>query len=291
MPRTRVSPQIELEYEVIGSGRPLLLIGGLGSQLVSWDDRFCEMLVERGYQVIRFDNRDSGLSGGHESDGVPDLLGLIVGHGVAPYTLEEMAADSIALLDHLQIARADVVGLSLGGMIGQLMALRHPSRVASLVAALSGPPGRPLDLPTTEVVEALLRGPGATFEEMVEAAVDLRRALAGGGRDFDVEDARRRAALQIARAHRPDGTMRQAAAVLATRNQLDELSRLDVPVMVVHGEADPLVPFTSARAAAEAMPNARFVGVPGLGHDLPEPVALELIERIAEFHSRIAVAT
>jgi len=273
---------------VLGSGRPLLLIGGLGAQLISWDDRFCEQFVERGYRVIRFDNRDAGLSSGFEHSGVPDILGLLVGGGEAPYTLEDMAADAVNLLDHLDLARADVVGLSMGGMIGQVLTLRHPTRVASLVATLSGPPGRPSQLPAPPVVEALLRSPGGTFDERVRAAVELRRALAGGGAGFDETDARRRAEAQITRAHRPDGTMRQAAAVLTARSYLDELGQIDVPTLVIHGELDPLIAFSSARAAADMIPNATFVGLPGLGHDLPPAVALELIGRIADFHSRRA---
>lgn len=274
----------------MGEGEPLLLIGGLGSQLVSWDDAFCAVLAARGYRVIRFDNRDSGLSTIFEARGVPDLLGLLLGNGRAPYLLEDMAVDVLGLLDHLRVARAHVIGLSLGGMIAQLLALRHPDRVASVVAALSGPAGRPSAMPAPEVVQALLRTPGGTFEDRVSDAVELRRALAGGGSGFDEVEAGRRAALQIERAHHPTGTMRQAAAVLASPNMLTSLHSLTVPAMVVHGELDPLVPYASAEAAARAMPNAVFVGVPGLGHDLPAVVAAQLIDRITEFHSSRALS-
>ena len=285
MPRARVGDRVELEYDVIGGGRPLLLIGGLGAQLISWDDRFCELLVGRGYQVIRFDNRDAGLSTALDECGVPDMLGLLLDIGSAPYLLDEMADDALGLLDHLEIERAHVLGLSLGGMIALLLALRQPDRVISVVAALSGPPGRPAHLPAPEVVEALLRRPSSDFDGRVSDAVELRRALAGAGDGFDAPDARRRAAAQIARSYRPAGTMRQAAAVLATPNRIRDLGRLSVLTMIVHGELDPLVPFASARAAADAVPDATFIGVPGLGHDLPPPVALQLIERIADFHA------
>ena len=290
MPRAQVSARIEIEYEVAGGGRPLLLVGGLGSQLISWDDRFCDLLVGRGYSVIRYDNRDAGLSTCLDELGVPDLLGLLVGGASAPYVLDDMAADAIGLLDHLGVERAHVVGLSLGGMIAQMLALQHPERVASVVAALSGPPGRPAKMPAPPVVEALLHRPGTTFDERVDDAVRLRRALSGGGDGFDQDDARRRAEAQITRAHRPGGTMRQAAAVLSTPNRLKDLHHIAVPAMVVHGELDPLVPFASAKAAAEAIPNASFIGVPGLGHDLPPGVALDLLERIADFHSELAFA-
>jgi pimeloyl-ACP methyl ester carboxylesterase len=288
VPRARVSPSIELEYEVIGDGRPLLLIGGLGAQLISWDDEFTALLVERGYSVIRYDNRDAGLSTALESCGVPDVLGVLLGTASAPYALDDMAQDALCLLDHLGVERVDVLGLSLGGMIAQLLALSRPDRVASLVAALSGPPGRPAELPSSDVIEALLRPPGSTFDERVDRAVELRRVLAGDAIGFDAQDARRRAKAQILRAYRPAGTMRQAAAVLATPNRLHELGAIGVPAMVIHGELDPLVPFASARKAAEAIPKAVFVGVPGLGHDLPAALAVDLIARIGGFHAEVA---
>jgi pimeloyl-ACP methyl ester carboxylesterase len=290
VPRASLSDDIELEYEVLGSGRPLLLIGGLGAQLISWDDAFCEVLVSRGYSVIRFDNRDSGLSTILDYSGVPDLLGLLLGGSSAPYMLDDLAQDALGLLDHLKIERADVLGLSLGGMIAQILALEHPERVTSVVAALSGPPGRPSTLPGPPVVEALLRPPASEFDERVGDAVELRRALAGEGTGFDAGDAFRRARAQIARADHPAGTMRQAAAVLATPNRLADLERIAVPTMVVHGELDPLVSFASAQAAAAAIPGATFVGVPGLGHDLPAWIALDLIERVHDFHMELAIS-
>lgn len=282
-----MSPSIELEYEVLGSGRPLMLIGGLGSQLISWDDRFCISLVERGYSVIRFDNRDSGLSTSLDGHGVPDLLALLLGVSRAAYRLDDLAQDAVALLDHLGIDRADLIGISLGGMVAQLVALRRPERVSSMVAMLSGPPGRPAELPSPLVIDALLRAPGKTFADRVEHAVDLRRVLAGEGADFDVRDARRRAEAQIARAWRPAGTMRQAAAVLATPSRLADLARICTPALLIHGELDPLVTFASARAAADAIPNARFIGMPGLGHDLPPAVAIQLIDHVAAFHTAL----
>jgi pimeloyl-ACP methyl ester carboxylesterase len=283
-----VSSGIEIEYEVSGDGPPLLLIGGLGAQLISWDDRFCDLLVRRGYTLIRFDNRDAGLSSVLDERGVPDLLGLLLGVGSPPYLLDDMARDTLGLMDRLGIERAHVLGLSLGGMIAQLLAVQHPERVSSFVAALSGPAGRPAELPAPPVVEALLRPPGADFRERVEGAVELRRALAGEGAGFDAEDAQRRAEAQIARAYNPAGTMRQAAAVLGTRNHLAELARIRVPAMVIHGELDPLVPFASAKAAADAIPDAVFVGISNLGHDLPAAVALDVIERVGDFHAALA---
>lgn len=289
MPRTRVSERIELEYDVAGDGPPVLLIGGLGSQLISWDEQFREVLVSRGYTVIRYDNRDSGLSTILDEQGVPDLLGLLLGVGGAPYLIDDMAQDALGLLDGLGIERAHLIGLSLGGMIAQILALRHPERVASFVAALSGPAGRPEALPAPAVIDALLQPPGSDFDERVAGAVAVRGALAGEGSGFDPIDAERRARLQIARAYQPAGTMRQAAAVLGTRNHMRELGGVRVPALVIHGELDPLVPYASARAAADAIPDSTFVGIPNLGHDLPAGVALSLIEKITEFHSSLAL--
>lgn len=285
MPRARLQDGIEIEFDIRGNGRPLLLIGGLGSQLISWDEPFCDALAASGYGVIRYDNRDSGLSTILDDRGVPDLLGLILGAGTAAYDLKDMAADALGLLDHLGLEQVDLLGLSLGGMIAQLVAMRAPARTRSLVAALSGPPGRPASMPSAEVADALLRHPGHSFEQRVEAAVALRRALAANGSGFEAEEARRRAEAQIRRAYQPAGTMRQAAAILATPNQLAELGRIAAPAMIVHGELDPLVPFESAQAAAAAIPNSVFVGIPGLGHDLPSEVAVRLIEGISAFHS------
>lgn len=288
MPRARAG-DVELEYETLGSpdGEPLLLIGGLGSQLISWDDEFCDELVDRRYFVIRYDNRDSGLSTGFDDRGVPDLLGLILGGAAAPYLLDDMAADAACLLGALGIRRSHVVGLSLGGMVAQLLALEQPRLVASVVAAMSGPPGRPAALPEPQVIDVLLRPPGSDFDERLDAAVELRRALAGGGVGFDDSLARRRAEAQLRRAYRPAGTMRQAAAVLASPNRLRDLGQIRAPAMFVHGRLDPLVPFASAEAAARAIRGARLIEMPGLGHDLPPAAAMELIEQMEDFHRKL----
>ena len=291
MPRARLG-DIELEYEILGrsDGEPLLLVGGLGSQLISWDDEFCKELVDRRYRVIRFDNRDSGLSSGFDDRGVPDLLGLILGGAAAPYLLGDMAADAAALLHALGVQRTHVVGLSLGGMIAQLLAIDHPRLIASVVAAMSGPPGRPASLPEPQVIDALLRPPGADFEERVDAAVELRRVLAGSADGFDDSLARRRAESQLRRAYRPAGTMRQAAAVLATPNRLRDLGQIHAPTMFVHGRLDPLVPFASAEAAARAIRGASLIEMPALGHDLPAAAAMDMIEQMEDFHRKVTQA-
>lgn len=277
---------VELEYEVSGprSGVPLLLIGGLGSQLVSWDDEFCALLVARGYRVVRFDNRDSGLSTMLDEAGAPDLLGILVGGSAPPYTLDDLAADAVGLLDALGLESAHVVGISMGGMVAQLMALANPGRVRTVVALLSGPPGRPAELPDPAVVDALLRPPAPGFDGRVAAAVELRRVLANGGIGFDPEQARLRARAQLARASSGDGALRQAAAVLGTPNRLADLERLRVPVLVAHGDLDPLIRCSAAAAAAAAIPAGTFLHLAGVGHDLPASVALDLLDRMSAFH-------
>jgi pimeloyl-ACP methyl ester carboxylesterase len=241
--------------------------------------------------VVRYDNRDSGLSTALDARGVPDLLGLVLGDGRAPYLVDDMARDAAGLLAHLGLQRVHVLGLSLGGMVGQLLALQHPKLVSSLVAALSGPAGRPASLPEPQVIDVLLRPPAATFDERVDAAVELRRVLAANDEAFDSGLARRRAASQIARAYRPAGTMRQAAAVLATPNRLAELHRLRIPVLFVHGDRDPLIPVASAKAAARVVRGAQLLTLPDVGHDLPPAAALDLVQRMEALHRGAARLT
>ncbi|HEX6548126.1 MAG TPA: alpha/beta hydrolase [Candidatus Dormibacteraeota bacterium] len=270
-----------LEYESLGSpGLPaVVLVAGLGGQLTSWDDPFCEALAARGLRVIRYDNRDSGLSTRLDAAGPPDLLASLFGAASAVYTLDELTDDLIAVLDAAGVERAHLVGMSMGGMIAQLASLRHPDRVLSVAILMSGPAGRPLEAPDPAIVELLLRPEPEDFAGRVTAAVELRRALAAH-EAFDVALATRRAEAQLLRSYYPVGTMRQAAAILATPNLLSELPRLRVPALVVHGERDPLVPFEVGRQTAAAIPGARFHPMAGVGHDLPEAEGPALLEAI-----------
>ncbi len=280
MPRAAAN-DVELEYEVFGdpSSPAVLLLAGLGGQLVSWDERFCVELVNAGLHVIRFDNRDAGLSTKLDHAGVPDLLGALLGSVPAAYTLDDLADDAVAVLDAAGVEQAHLLGLSMGGMVAQLVALRHPHRVLTLACLMSGPAGRPAAAPAPEVVEVMLRTPADDFAGQVTAAVELRRVLAAS-EDFDVQLARLRAEEQVLRAYFPAGTMRQAAAVLATPNRRAELGQIDRPVLVVHGDRDPLVPFSAGSELAAAIPGSCFLTLEGVGHDLPEDAAQRVLEAV-----------
>ena len=274
---------IELEYEVSGpaGGTAVLLIGGLGSQLTSWDDDACVRLAGRGYRVVRFDNRDSGFS--TVIEGEADLLGVLLGTSKPAYVLDDLAGDALGLLDHLDIERAHLVGISMGGMVAELVALDHPQRVRSVTALLAGAPGRPAALPSGELAEVLLTPVGPSLEERVAGMVRLRRALAGPGPGFDDATARLRAREQLLRAHHPGATLRQVAAVLGTPPVDGRFATLRVPLLMVHGELDPLIPLASVERAAAQVEGARLLVLPGIGHDLPAGVVLDVIDEVTRF--------
>ena len=258
---------IELEYETLGdrSGQPLLLVAGLGSQLVSWDDDFCALLVERGFRVIRFDNRDAGLSTWPDVD----------------YTLDDMGADAAALLDALQIPAAHVVGVSMGGFIAQLVALQHPEKVLSLTSIMSGPNGEDAVPPTTEGAQVLLVERPATREEQVRVGIWAKQALLGPLDPYDAAYEVPRIERAIDRAYHPVGFARQLRAIIAAPGRLERLGSLRVPALVIHGDADILVPVENGRRVAKAIPGARLMIVEGMGHDLPRRAWVQIADAIA----------
>ncbi|HET7420474.1 MAG TPA: alpha/beta hydrolase [Candidatus Dormibacteraeota bacterium] len=266
MPRAR-SNGIELEYDVSGrpDGVPLLLVGGLGTQLVSWDEGFCELLAAHGFRVIRFDNRDAGLSTWPEEE----------------YTLDDMAADTVGLLDALGIRAAHVVGASMGGFIAQLVALKHPDRVLSLTSMISGPNGADQVRPTPEAQALLLAPVPPTHEERVQLALTSKRTLLGPGDPYDEAYERAKAVRAIDRAYHPAGFARQLRAIVAAPSRLERLRSLRLPVLVVHGDADILVPVDNGRRVAAAVPGARWLEIPGMGHDVPRRVWPQVVDAIA----------
>ncbi|MBX3471784.1 MAG: alpha/beta fold hydrolase [Planctomycetes bacterium] len=300
MPRARVSPEVELEYEVTGpeDGPPVLLIMGVGAQLIHWPDPFVDLLAARGLRVIRFDNRDAGLSTQLEHLGVPRLRWLVVrallGMPVtSPYRLDDMAGDAVGLLEHLGLPAAHVVGISMGGMIAQTLALGRPDRVLSLTSLMSTPGGRYVG--QYGAVRALLsRQAPRTRDEAIECGVLLGRAISGPGYPVDEDLLRALAARSYDRCHAPRGFARQMAAILSAPPRTSALGRLRAPTLVVHGEADPLVPVEAGRATARAIPGARLVVVPGLGHCLPEGAFPLLVDAMADHvhavHERAARA-
>jgi pimeloyl-ACP methyl ester carboxylesterase len=277
---------IEICYEVHGDAGdpPMLLIMGLGAQLTMWRDELVGELVERGFRVIRFDNRDVGLSTWLDEAGVPDLAGAVAGGELPPpvYTLEDMAADAAGLLDALGIGAAHVVGASMGGMIAQTFAVRYPERTLSLCSIMSTTGDPAVGQADASLVgELFVAAPPRTPEEAEEAA--LRAVALIGSPGYPADDAAVRAYARAAflRANHPEGVARQTLAVVHQRDRTGDLRKLSCPTLVIHGESDPLVHPSGGRATAEAVPGAELWMQPGVGHDLPPALYAETAERIA----------
>jgi pimeloyl-ACP methyl ester carboxylesterase len=275
MPRARANG-IEIEYEEFGNARdqPVLLIMGLGAQMILWDEAFCESLAGRGYRVIRFDNRDVGLSTWLDHLGAPNLLAVmsarLLGQKVdAPYLVSDMAADAAALVGALGIDAAHVVGASMGGMIAQAMAIEHPARVLSLTSIMSSTGEPALPQPKPEAREVLLSRAPRDREQAIERAVRIFRAIGSPGFPFDEERIRGHAARSFDRAFNPAGAVRQLTALAASGSRKRALGALRVPTLVIHGSDDPLVPVTCGVDTAESIPGAKLVVIEGMGHDLP----------------------
>jgi pimeloyl-ACP methyl ester carboxylesterase len=270
-----------LAYETFGDhgDPPVLLIMGLGAQMIGWHDDFCRALG-LGRHVVRFDNRDSGES--QWLEGQVDLAACAAGDtSSAVYTLEDMADDAVGLLEALGIWSAHMVGASMGGMIAQTLAIRHPQRVRSITSIMSttGEPG--VAQPTEAATATMLSPPAQTREEAMERSVAASRVIGSPGFRRDEQDIRERSGRAWDRGLNPAGFARQLAAIYASGNRTAALRSLDVPALVVHGEADQLVPVSGGRATAAAIPGAELWTVPGMGHDLPRPLWPELIARIA----------
>jgi pimeloyl-ACP methyl ester carboxylesterase len=286
VPRARTNG-IELEYEVVGNGAPLVLVMGIGAQMVAWPDGFIASLVDAGFRVIRFDNRDTGLSThlGHlpTPRWRPRLAKAILGLRVdAPYTLLDMADDVAGLLDVLGIARAHVLGASLGGFVAQSMAIAHPHRVASLISLMSSPGSVRATLGRPSALRALLAPPPRSPQQAGDLAMAFTRVCGSRGFALDEPDIRRRAILAYERGHDPRGFVRQLLATLATGDRSSALRFVRTPTLVMHGTDDTLIPPAGGRATAAAMPNARLRLIRGMGHDLPPgawPVVTEAVAR------------
>jgi pimeloyl-ACP methyl ester carboxylesterase len=283
--------ELELVYETIGdaSGSPLLLVMGLGMQLIHWDTEFCELLADRGFFVIRFDNRDAGLSTQIDAP-VPNIMRLMAGMPTrVPYLLEDMAHDAFGLLDELELERAHLVGTSMGGMIAQTMAIARPERVLSLASMLSTPGDRRVGTPKLRVWSILTRRAPRDRDAYVEYFVRVFRMIGSPGYRADEQRVRELAGATYDRGHHPAGTARQLAAILASPSRTEALRRLDVPAVVIHGERDPLVPFRAGQATARAIPGAELVRIPDMGHDMPKELWPTFVDAIARNADRAAV--
>lgn len=283
---------LDIEVEDTGPGAPgedrpaVLLIMGFGMQLIAWPPQLVQALVDAGYRVIRHDNRDVGLSQQLDALGKPNLIWQSIRFKLgltprAPYSLSDMAADSLGVLDALGIARAHVVGVSMGGMIAQRVALAAPQRTLSLTSIMSTSGAKGLPQARPEVIRVLMSRPnGGSPQAVVDHYVKLFQVI--GSPDFPMLEAEMRATIQqgVERGFYPAGTLRQMLAVMADVNRANELAQVRVPTLVLHGKADPLVPYACGEDTARRIPGAKLVGIEGMGHDLPPDVVNHLLESL-----------
>jgi pimeloyl-ACP methyl ester carboxylesterase len=267
---------IQIEYETFGepASPPLLLIIGLADQLIFWDEELCEQLAQQGHYVIRFDNRDVGLSTKFEKAAVPDIVQtietLMQGETVNPaYTMEDMSNDAVGLLDALGIEKAHICGMSMGGMIAQTIAINHPQRILSLISIYSHTGNPELPQPKPEAMKYLLTPPPEDREANIEHTLKLFRTISGSGFPLDEDWIRKVAGQAYDRAFYPQGVARQFVAILTQKNRKSELGSVSVPTLVIHGADDPLVPVEGGKDTAEAVPGSELIIIDGMGHDLP----------------------
>ena len=278
---------IDIAYQRGGNpDAPLvLLIMGIAAQSIHWPDAFCNALVARGLQVIRFDNRDSGLSTHLTDARPPDLPGALAGDlSSVSYTLSDMAADAVGLMDALGFRKAHVVGASMGGAIGQTMAIEHPDRVRSLTSLMSTTGSMSVGQPSPEVLREVFSGPPATTrDEVIQQRLRAFRAVGSPGYPMDENQVAAAAGRAYDRCFDPVGIARQAIATVASGDRTERLRHLQVPTLVIHGLADSMCDASGGRATAENIPGAELVLMEGMGHDLPPGLRTQLAERIAEF--------
>jgi pimeloyl-ACP methyl ester carboxylesterase len=279
---------IELCYDDFGDpeAETILLVMGLGMQMLAWDDDFCEMLAMQGFHVVRFDNRDVGLSskiGGRVN--VPaGMLGLT---GSAVYRLDDMAADTAGLIDHLELDRVHLVGVSMGGMISQKLAATQPQRVASLCSIMSSSGRRRLSTtPRFDALRMLMRPAATTREDYMDSAATIFSVIASPDYPPDQQAVRDRAGRSWDRSFHPSGVARQLMAVLASGDRTKELARVEAPTQVIHGLADRLIPAQAGKDTARAIRGAKLELIEGMGHDLPPALWPRIVELITTTAAR-----
>lgn len=269
------------------NNRPVvLLIMGLGMQLIAWPVPLVQALIDAGYRVIRYDNRDSGLSQHFDEHGMPNLPWATLQHKLgftpsSPYSVQDMANDALGVLDALHVRRAHIVGVSMGGMIAQRVALTAPERVLSLTSVMSSSGARGLPDPETKAIKAMMSRPASQSpQDLTEHYLQFMAAI--GSPEFATPESMLRdsAMASVLRSFRPVGTMRQTLAVMADSRRADELPSIQCPTLVVHGIDDPLVPIACGEDTAKRIPGAQFYAIPGMGHDLPSGVVTQLLTRL-----------
>jgi len=281
---------VEICFETFGdpADPAMLLIMGLGTQMLAWHEDFCEQLAARGFFVIRHDNRDIGRSSRLKQLGTPPLWKIVRRDRHPGYSLADMAADSVGVLDHLGIRRAHVVGASMGGMIAQTIAIRFPHRVLSLVSIMSNTGSFWTGQPAMGMYALLLRPAPKDRDAYIQHGVELFTKIGGSGYAPDIEDLRDIAARSFDRGSDAAGPLRQLHAIVADRNREQQLRRLRVPTTVIHGADDRLVRPSGGRATAKAIPGARLVEIAGMGHGLPRGAWPTILDAIAENAGRAA---
>ncbi|MGH9476436.1 MAG: alpha/beta fold hydrolase [Terriglobales bacterium] len=278
---------MNLTYQRIGKldAPVVLLIMGVAGQSIHWPDVFCQALVDRGLQVIRFDNRDAGLST-HLTDAPPPNLPAALAGDLTSvsYTLSHMAGDAVGLLDALGVDKAHIVGASMGGQIAQTMAIEHPDRVLSLTSMMSTTGNMSVGQPSMEMLRELFAGPPAvTRDEVIQQSLRAMRVVGSPGYPSDEAEVAARAGRAYDRSHDPIGSARQAIATVASGDRTERLRHLQVPTLVIHGLADRMRDVSGGRATGEVITGAELVLIEGMGHDLPPGLRPLLATRIAEF--------
>ena len=290
---------LHIEYESLGDPvhPAIVLIMGLGMQLMAWPDSFCQELVARGYRVIRFDNRDCGLSGRAPGKKRANLLLAMAASALGlpvrtPYTLEDMAGDAVGLMDSLGIARAHIVGASMGGMIAQVLAAKFPQRVLSLTSIMSTSGNRKVSRPSKAARKVLLSRPAdpKNPESVIEHLVDMFGVIGSPADPSSKDELRQRLGRSVRRAYEPAGTARQLLAIIASGDRRKLLKTITAPTLVIHGAADPLVPVAAGRDTAQNIPGATLTVIEGMGHDFPEALLPRLAAAIADHCDKILAA-
>ena len=290
MPKAKAN-NIEIEYDTFGdpSSKALLLVSGLSSQMINWEEEFCAKFVDKGFYVIRFDNRDVGLSTKFEEAGVFDANDIMKAINLqmrgkevpAPYKLEDMADDAIGLLDALNIDKVHICGASMGGMIVQEIAIKYPSRILSLTSIMSTTGRGDLPQPKPEAMKILLTPFPEERDAFIEHFVKIARVIHGSGFQFDEEGVRERGAKSYDRSFYPQGAARQLVGIIASGSRKAKLASVSVPTLVIHGGDDPLVPLEGGKDTAESIPGAELLIIEGMGHELPLEAWPQIVDAIS----------